>query len=164
MLQLTRAIDTCMEDGDDDHISVADGEADAPVADKQAPSAATGRAIMERYDTMLALQVVRGDEAFCWCTGEGCGSGQQHTGGRETPIMVCQNCGAKTCFVHQAPWHQGLTCEQYDAQRRMHSSGNTKKTREWQEKHAKRCPQCEAHIERIEGCDHMKVSRVCTSY
>jgi hypothetical protein len=30
------------------------------------------------------------------------------------PIVTCHVCGLKQCFKHKAPWHEGLTCEQWD--------------------------------------------------
>lgn len=28
--------------------------------------------------------------------------------------MICTNCRGKTCFNHQSPWHDGLTCREFD--------------------------------------------------
>ncbi|KAJ3562241.1 hypothetical protein NPX13_g8640 [Xylaria arbuscula] len=28
--------------------------------------------------------------------------------------MICFNCRGKTCFTHQAPWHDGQTCREFD--------------------------------------------------
>jgi hypothetical protein len=30
------------------------------------------------------------------------------------PIVTCHACGLKQCFKHKAPWHEGLTCQQWD--------------------------------------------------
>jgi len=29
--------------------------------------------------------------------------------------MTCLQCGKQTCFQHRIPWHQDLTCGEYDA-------------------------------------------------
>ncbi|KAI1349305.1 hypothetical protein F5Y01DRAFT_306143 [Xylaria sp. FL0043] len=66
-----------------------------------------------RYDNLLARNGLSDEPNFCWCT-SGCGSGQVHPEGRENPLMICTNCRGKTCFTHQSPWHDGLTCREYD--------------------------------------------------
>ncbi|KAJ8133446.1 hypothetical protein O1611_g179 [Lasiodiplodia mahajangana] len=62
---------------------------------------------------LLARNGLAEEPNFCWCTA-GCGSGQLHLEGRENPLMICTNCGGKTCFTHQSPWHDGLTCREFD--------------------------------------------------
>ncbi|KAI1122433.1 hypothetical protein F5Y10DRAFT_254024 [Nemania abortiva] len=66
-----------------------------------------------QYDKLLARDGLAEEPNFCWCTA-GCGSGQLHLEGRENPLMICTNCRGKTCFNHQSPWHDGLTCREYD--------------------------------------------------
>lgn len=66
-----------------------------------------------QYDKWLARSGLAEEPNFCWCTA-GCGSGQLHPEGRENPLMICNNCRGKTCFNHQAPWHDGLTCREFD--------------------------------------------------
>ncbi|KAI0102112.1 hypothetical protein GGR51DRAFT_550601 [Nemania sp. FL0031] len=66
-----------------------------------------------QHDKVLARNGLAEQPNFCWCTA-GCGSGQLHLEGRENPLMICTNCGGKTCFVHQSPWHDGLTCREFD--------------------------------------------------
>ncbi|KAH8160308.1 hypothetical protein CIB48_g7944 [Xylaria polymorpha] len=66
-----------------------------------------------KYDKLLARNGLSEEPNFCWCTA-GCGSGQLHLEGRENPLMICTNCRGKTCFTHQAPWHDGLTCREFD--------------------------------------------------
>ncbi|KAI0430894.1 hypothetical protein F5Y09DRAFT_306433 [Xylaria sp. FL1042] len=66
-----------------------------------------------KYDKLLARNGLSEEPNFCWCTA-GCGSGQLHQEGRENPLMICTNCHGKTCFTHQSPWHDGLTCREFD--------------------------------------------------
>ncbi|KAI1362641.1 hypothetical protein F5Y08DRAFT_329978 [Xylaria arbuscula] len=66
-----------------------------------------------KYDKLLARNGLSSEPNFCWCTA-GCGSGQLHPEGRENPLMICFNCRGKTCFTHQAPWHDGQTCREFD--------------------------------------------------
>jgi tRNA(Ile)-lysidine synthase TilS/MesJ len=53
---------------------------------------------------------------FIWCT-SGCGSGQLHAGGVEEPIVTCLHCDHRFCFEHNVPWHESLTCAEYDSLR-----------------------------------------------
>lgn len=50
---------------------------------------------------------------FIWCTA-GCGSGQIHDSDARHPIVTCLHCGQRSCFQHNVPWHEGLTCKEYD--------------------------------------------------
>ena len=52
-------------------------------------------------------------EDFRWCKAEGCGSGQLHEGGDSAQIVICFKCKAKSCYLHDVPWHYGETCEEF---------------------------------------------------
>jgi hypothetical protein len=36
-------------------------------------------------------------------------------GGDDQPVVRCRECNAKSCFTHRIPWHEGLTCAQYNS-------------------------------------------------
>jgi hypothetical protein len=48
---------------------------------------------------------------FIWCLS--CDSGQIHDGSKG-PVVTCLACNSRACFDHKVPWHEGLTCRQYD--------------------------------------------------
>ncbi|KAF7898725.1 hypothetical protein EAF00_005171 [Botryotinia globosa] len=51
---------------------------------------------------------------FSWCLGNpSCNSGQIHTE-PDQPMMTCSTCGFKTCATHKLPWHEHLTCAEFD--------------------------------------------------
>lgn len=52
-------------------------------------------------------------ENFVWCT-SGCGSGQIHESGDESPIVTCLHCRHRSCFHHNVAWHENLSCSEYD--------------------------------------------------
>jgi hypothetical protein len=52
-------------------------------------------------------------ENFIWCTA-GCGSGQIHDSNNHHPIVTCLHCEKKSCFVHNVPWHEGVSCREYN--------------------------------------------------
>jgi hypothetical protein len=47
-----------------------------------------------------------------WC--QNCDFGQLHASGELHPIIRCLNCGFRSCFRHSVPWHDRLTCDEYD--------------------------------------------------
>jgi hypothetical protein len=39
---------------------------------------------------------------------------QIHESGDSSPIVTCVNCGGRFCFRHHVPWHETLTCDEYN--------------------------------------------------
>lgn len=66
-----------------------------------------------RYQTLAFRAALSTAPNFIWCTA-GCGYGQVHEGGAEQPIVTCLQCNHRSCFYHKEPWHQSMTCEEYD--------------------------------------------------
>lgn len=66
-----------------------------------------------RYENMSLRAAVGESQDFIWCPA-GCGAGQIHETGPDMPIVSCVQCGHRYCFVHQVPWHEGITCTDYD--------------------------------------------------
>ena len=99
---------------------------------------------------------------FTMCLGPNCGSGQIHEGGNDQPIMTCTTCKFKTCFTHKMPWHEGLTCGQYDAEQaeRVRQEAASAKVLA---KTTKACPnpKCGLHLDKYAGCDHVLCKYHC---
>lgn len=118
------------------------------------------RAVMARHDERVFLASMAQMPEFRWCLGAGCGAGQLHEGGAEAPIVTCQKCGKKMCFVHGVRWHEGQTCAAFQAEkeRREEAEAGTKATLEHLRRKTKACPRrgCGIRIEKNGGCDHMK--------
>ncbi|KAK7422126.1 hypothetical protein QQX98_001869 [Neonectria punicea] len=66
-----------------------------------------------RYETLALRAAMSEAENFAWCT-SGCGSGQIHESGDEQPIVTCLHCNHRSCFHHRVPWHENLSCDEYD--------------------------------------------------
>ncbi|POR38891.1 Uncharacterized protein TPAR_00897 [Tolypocladium paradoxum] len=66
-----------------------------------------------RYETLALRAAMSQAVNFIWCT-SGCGSGQIHESGREQPIVTCLHCHHRSCFQHNVPWHESLSCDEYD--------------------------------------------------
>jgi IBR domain, a half RING-finger domain len=75
----------------------------------------TENEVFEKYDHMITLQAIQEDGSFIRCWRPECGGGQFHDGEAEFPIVICQECGAMTCYRHSGlPWHEGLTCDEFE--------------------------------------------------
>lgn len=66
-----------------------------------------------RYEAMSLRAAMDVVQDFVWCP-SGCGSGQMHETGRDQPIVTCVECKYKFCFTHGVPWHETLSCLEYD--------------------------------------------------
>ncbi|KAG9085288.1 hypothetical protein FS749_004560 [Ceratobasidium sp. UAMH 11750] len=105
------------------------------------------------YEVLLLKREAEGEKDFVWCKNPKCRSGQIHRNGKYNPVVVCETCNAKSCYNHDRPWHEGLTCEQYDKLRQ--DEEQNKATARYLAQHTKPCPKCHRKIERNGGCDHM---------
>ena len=108
----------------------------------------------EAYNEDVSRLMIRKDPEFCWCSNEGCGSGQLHGDRNRWPIMRCHVCHSNTCFTHHCPWHQGRTCKQYDRDARKSEEVALLQCLENASKF-KKCPNCQNGVEKNGGCDHM---------
>ncbi|KAK4455276.1 hypothetical protein QBC34DRAFT_340699 [Podospora aff. communis PSN243] len=118
----------------------------------------------ERYNMLCLRDLLEREEGFVWCAA-GCGNGQIHDGGVYQPIVKCTSCGQRTCFQHQAPWHGGLTCEEWDdlirnepiqgthetIESRIKARRDSKASEETINKISKPCPGCGRSIEKNGG-------------
>ncbi|XP_076466640.1 E3 ubiquitin-protein ligase RNF217-like isoform X2 [Babylonia areolata] len=76
-------------------------------------------------------------------------------GGRGSEV-TCQACALRWCFTCHAPWHEGVTCQEY--------SLGDRRFRAWThgcagQINAQRCPGCQTYIQRSEGCNSMVCAR-----
>lgn len=72
------------------------------------------KATFQKYDFLTMRNAVSSDPNFRWCTAAECSSGQVHPDGAESPLMICDSCRGLSCFTHQSPWHEGMTCVEFD--------------------------------------------------
>ena len=68
----------------------------------------------KRFDHLKTFKMLSAMDEFRWCKAERCGSGQLHENGEDCPIVTCNACGSKSCYIHQVPFHFGTTCKDYD--------------------------------------------------
>jgi len=108
-------------------------------------------ALFERYTQFDLDRSLEQNPEFIWCA-HGCGSGQLNEGGSMNNTVQCIHCQKLTCFTHRCPWHDGMTCEEYDMPRIY---GQEHASDRWINVNTKICPKCHSHIEKNDGCDHM---------
>jgi hypothetical protein len=107
--------------------------------------------LLERYERFLIQHQLEQMNEFIWCSNPKCQMGQLNDGGEFNNIVTCIYCHKKTCFIHKTKWHEGLTCEEYDAQ----TNSDLKQSLKWLNQNTKTCPNCPYQIEKNNGCDHM---------
>jgi hypothetical protein len=108
-------------------------------------------ALYDRYTKFDLDRSLEQNPEFVWCA-HGCGSGQLNEGATMNNTVQCINCQKLTCFTHKCPWHDGMTCEEYEMPR---TNGQLYASQRWIKVHTKECSKCHSHIEKNEGCDHM---------
>ncbi|CAG8519249.1 11735_t:CDS:2 [Ambispora gerdemannii] len=109
--------------------------------------------VFERFDTFSLREALRQMLEFRWCKSAGCGSGQIHFEGDEAPIMTCEACQKKSCYTHDIPWHEEMTCSEYDEMMKYAEAETA--TQEYLKRETKPCPKCGVHITKDGGCNHM---------
>ncbi|KAE9375865.1 hypothetical protein N431DRAFT_403883 [Stipitochalara longipes BDJ] len=70
------------------------------------------QATWERHELLVARHALQDNPNFVWCLSGKCEWGELHN--PKSKRFICPACGFQTCFKHQIPWHEGLTCRQYD--------------------------------------------------
>lgn len=69
---------------------------------------------VETYDTRVLHDAVAQHGDWFRCPGAGCGSGQMHDATDGAPIVTCVGCRRKYCFRHHMPWHETMSCDEYN--------------------------------------------------
>ncbi|EKE40854.1 hypothetical protein ENUP19_0186G0004 [Entamoeba nuttalli] len=111
--------------------------------------------LIERYERFSIQEYLKKEKNCRYCPR--CGTGV--IGDPNTPEIECQNeeCKKKKikfCFNCKEIWHEGLTCSQYQEWKRMNCEAD-KRFLSWAQKNTRKCPKCNATIEKNRGCNHM---------
>jgi len=90
-----------------------------------------------------------------FCLGRDCGIGQLHSIEELGSVMTCDKCSFKTCVRHKLPWHEGMTCEEFDGdESQIEQEEATAKL--LAKLASKICPTCKQGVDRSAGCDHLR--------
>jgi len=83
---------------------------------------------------------------------------------KETDVMItCRKCQFVWCYNCHAPWHQGLTCKQFQKGEKQFKKWTKSKSRAGIA-NCQKCPLCRVYIQRSTGCDHMTCNRCKTNF
>jgi hypothetical protein len=136
------------------------------------------RDVFRRYDRYATNKALHEAPNYRLCAHEGCGSGGFVEDELTPAYMTCADCQRYTCLGCNLVYHDGQTCEEYqawlaDAPKRAQADKAEKarlkeleraekKSAKYLDKKAKICPNkdCGAVIQKTEGCDHM-TCRLC---
>lgn len=113
----------------------------------------------EKYDNYIFLNYISAQPNFRWCLRDGCENGQLYEHDEAValdPHVWCGHCEFEMCYTHQIPWHEGMTCAQYDNQRE-HGDPDFAQTQAYLQGNTKPCPgnNCGMSVEKDGGCFHM---------
>ncbi|CAB4464929.1 hypothetical protein RhiirA5_375821 [Rhizophagus irregularis] len=111
--------------------------------------------IFERYDKILLYQELREIPEFRWCKNPRCNFGQIYIiEGECEPKITCEACGKESCYNHDIPWHQGLTCTEFDT--KIDENKVDKATQKYIDKKTQPCPSCGVRIIKNGGCNQVR--------
>ena len=117
---------------------------------------------LEFYYSRELLRLLEEMPEFRACQSPTCHSGQLHASGSAEPIVTCNDCGFRSCYNHRMPWHEGMTCLEYDRpgetdeERRVRLALEARAYEERYGRGSKPCPKCNATIIKRGGCDDMR--------
>jgi hypothetical protein len=109
-----------------------------------------------RYEKFLLQNFLSKEPNFRWCLRQGCGNGQIYQTSPRNPKISCEVCGFEMCFKHQVPWHNEMTCGEYDDSK-THGDPRFQQTQQLIASSTKQCPNpaCKVPIQKGEACFHM---------
>ncbi|KAK0618101.1 hypothetical protein B0T17DRAFT_509660 [Bombardia bombarda] len=109
-------------------------------------------ATFARYDVLTARAAVQKMPNFGWCLSTKCESGQIHD--PECAKFQCMACRSSHCVTHNVAWHDGETCEEYDA-RNQQRKKDEKASEKIIKKTSRNCPRCKRDVHKYVGCNHI---------
>ena len=102
----------------------------------------------ERWSQMSITRAIDQSEDMSWCPTPGCGYAFVKTGAQ----LNCPQCRKNVCLDCRCDWHEGQTCEQYQATAKQRQEEvETKKYLKDVVK-AKQCKKCKYWVSRTKGC------------
>ncbi|TIA27546.1 hypothetical protein D6C79_10609 [Aureobasidium pullulans] len=109
-----------------------------------------------KYARFARRAALSSNPDYRYCFSTSCESGQVHEG--QEPVFSCQECGHRHCTVCEVDWHKEETCEQYQSRNQDQKEYEAESEATLQAT-SKPCPNCQARIEKSDGCDHMLCSQ-----
>lgn len=110
--------------------------------------------IYQKYRVFVTRNFIETSRNIRWCPGTGC---DKVAVGSGITTVVC-TCGTPFCFKCGDEAHDPVTCVHL-AEWQLKCS-NESETANWILANTKKCPQCNARIEKNQGCNHMNC-KIC---
>lgn len=106
---------------------------------------------------LCTLETMSDMPNFRPCLAPGCDFGQVHELGAAEPIMNCNSCGRRTCFIHEGEWHADCTCKEMDVKLADTKRIGNEASARLLAKKTKLCPNgvCGRRIWKSGGCQRM---------
>ncbi|KNA21402.1 hypothetical protein SOVF_043120 [Spinacia oleracea] len=111
--------------------------------------------VFVRWENALFEAMIPGGQKF-YCPYKNCSVLMVDDGGVEVRESECPNCRRLFCARCKVPWHDGVTCDEFDVlgkdEREKEDIMVMKlaKGKQW-----RRCPNCRIYVEKTDGCLHI---------
>jgi len=110
--------------------------------------------VFDKYRVYCIRNFIDTSKIMHWCPAAGC---EKVLIGSGVTVVVC-SCGHPFCFRCCEPAHDPSTCDQLKEW--LEKCQNESETANWILANTKKCPECQARIEKNQGCNHMSC-KVC---
>lgn len=110
--------------------------------------------VFEKYRMYCIRNFIDTSKTMRWCPAAGC---EKVVIGSGITVVVC-SCGHPFCFRCCEVAHDPSTCDQLKEW--LEKCQNESETANWILANTKKCPECQARIEKNQGCNHMNC-KVC---
>mmetsp|Transcript_7976 Transcript_7976/g.9120 ORF Transcript_7976/g.9120 Transcript_7976/m.9120 type:complete len:558 (-) Transcript_7976:1248-2921(-) len=131
--------------------SAVDGEKNA-----ESESVLEFKQILKRYQKFLLNSYVDISRHVKWCPGPGCDRAIMASGA--VTSVTCTGCDFQSCFRCGTESHAPASCTTLATW--LEKCNNESETANWIIANTKKCPKCNARIEKNQGCNHM-TCRIC---
>ncbi|KAG0704179.1 hypothetical protein DFH29DRAFT_981610 [Suillus ampliporus] len=115
-------------------------------------------------EVVFNAHISRHPQEFKYCKTPDCNQIYRSTGPNTTIVGQCPSCFSNICTSCHEDVHDGMSCAEYKRTGRL--AEEERQTEAWiaaQGGRVKKCPSCQALIEKIDGCNHM-TCKLCQSH
>eukprot|EP00243_Klebsormidium_subtile_P004739 TRINITY_DN18898_c0_g1_i1.p1 TRINITY_DN18898_c0_g1~~TRINITY_DN18898_c0_g1_i1.p1 ORF type:complete len:254 (-),score=35.57 TRINITY_DN18898_c0_g1_i1:609-1370(-) len=113
-----------------------------------------GASIVAKYEQRLLQAALERDPEFRWCPRNKCGNGQLVEAVADSTFWRCAACRTRICVQHRDVFHEGQTCQQYDASLHEKQNAEALTMAALPKLGVKQCPSCRQGLSKESGCDH----------
>ncbi|KAI0691778.1 hypothetical protein BC835DRAFT_1528503 [Cytidiella melzeri] len=133
-----------------------EGRCEAPIALSTIQRFHHPNAFTRLLEIAFISYVTKRPQELVYCKTPDCSQIYRPTGSASPSVLQCPSCFSSICSGCNEDSHDGMSCDEYRIQKDPEAQDRA--SEEWirqQGSRIKRCPQCNIHIEKTEGCNHM---------